>query len=152
MFTFQVTKTLFTIIFAYLVSWLPYAVKYLPSTNLRIFSLPQVSCLVSMLSPTPPPPLASAACLLFAKSSVCWNPIIYLILNPQVTAVVQPILTVVSVQFQTEFQAVFGVRVPDFIRVRSSRRRPGHRRSKQVWGHTATASTCSCTHKIYLSL
>ena len=29
--------------------------------------------------------LSKVACLLFAKSSVCWNPIIYLVLNPQVT-------------------------------------------------------------------
>ena len=28
--------------------------------------------------------LPKVACLLFAKSSVCWNPIIYLVLNPQV--------------------------------------------------------------------
>ena len=89
-FTAQVTRTLFTIIIAYLVSWLPYAVRLRrkKKQNSNLASLSQISCLISMLSPNPPSPLASAACLLFAKSSVCWNPIIYLILNPQVMGAV----------------------------------------------------------------
>ena len=94
----------------------------------------QVSCLISMLFPTPPPPLPAAACLLFAKSSVCWNPIIYLILNPQVTPPASSAWFIISqhFQFQAEFQSVFGVRVPDFIRVRSSRRRRRIRTRRQV--------------------
>ena len=60
----------------------------------------QISCLIAMFSPEPPNPYASAACLMFAKSSVCWNPIIYLILNPQ---------------FQSEFQTVFGLNLPKFL-------------------------------------
>ena len=53
-----------------------------------------------MFSPTPPNPYASVACLMFAKSSVCWNPIIYLILNPQ---------------FQSEFQTVFGLTLTNIL-------------------------------------
>ena len=53
-----------------------------------------------MFSPTPPNSYASVACLMFAKSSVCWNPIIYLILNPQ---------------FQSEFQTVFGLNLPNIL-------------------------------------
>ena len=60
----------------------------------------QISCLIAMFSPVPPNPYASAACLLFAKSSVCWNPIIYLILNPQ---------------FQSEFQTVFGLNLSKLL-------------------------------------
>ena len=60
----------------------------------------QISCLIAMFSPNPPNPYASAACLMFAKSSVCWNPIIYLILNPQ---------------FQSEFQSVFRVNLSKLL-------------------------------------
>ena len=90
----------------------------------------QISCLVAMFSPSPPNPFASAACLMFAKSSVCCNPIIYLLLNPQ---------------FQAELQSVFGVNI-SVSRDPAKKLKPSVKLSSE---HVGLLSSTECGCQIY---
>ena len=58
-------------IFAFMVSWFPYT----------------IICFFKMTGYEVTPTI-SALPLLFAKSSICWNPIIYVVLNEQVSGTI----------------------------------------------------------------
>jgi len=62
-------KTIFFIIISFIIAWTPYAI---------------VAFISSFFSPNLISPLGGTLPAIFAKSSICFNPLVYIMSNPQI--------------------------------------------------------------------